>query len=96
MVQKQTSISEEPVAKQKCRHYWIIGSPAGPASQGVCKLCGARKEFRNYLPDCLAVNDEEFQEWVRRQRDDKEERKPEEGVLSWVGEGDKDAVKAGT
>jgi hypothetical protein len=96
MVQKQATISKEPVAQRVCHHYWIIESPTGPASQGVCKFCGARKEFRNYLPDCLAVDDEEFQEWIRRQRDDKEDRKLKEGVLSWVGKGDKEAVKAGT
>jgi len=96
MVQKQATISKKPVAQQECHHYWIIETPAGPASQGRCKLCGARKEFRNYLPDCLAVDDEEFQEWIRRQRDDKEKRNPEERVLSWVGENAKEAVKAGT
>ncbi len=96
MVQKRATISEEPVARQECRHYWIIESPAGPASKGVCKFCGAQKEFRNYLQDCLLVNDEEFQEWIGRQRDDKEERKPEEGILSQIGGGDKDAAKART
>ena len=82
MVQKRATIYRESVAQQKCRHYWILEGPAGPASKGVCKLCGAQKEFRNYLHDCLLVNDEEFQEWIGRQRDDKEERKPEEGILS--------------
>jgi len=96
MVQKQANISQKPVAQQECHHYWIIETPAGPASQGVCKSCGAQKEFSNYLPDCLAVNDEEFQEWIRKQRDDREERMPEEGILSRVGGGDKEAVKAGT
>lgn len=82
MVQKKATISEGPVVQQKCRHYWIVESPAGPASKGVCKFCGARKEFRNYLTDCLAVNDEEFQEWIGKQRDDKEKRSPEKVILS--------------
>lgn len=30
-----------------CRHYWIIDSPQGPTSRGVCKFCGAVKEFYN-------------------------------------------------
>ena len=41
---------EEPVARGKCRHYWIIESPNGPTSRGMCKLCGAEKEFQNFLP----------------------------------------------
>ena len=30
-----------------CTHYWVIASPNGPTSEGVCKLCGERAEFRN-------------------------------------------------
>ena len=41
---------EKPVAKNRCRHYWIIESPKGPTSMGVCKLCGAEKEFKNFSP----------------------------------------------
>jgi hypothetical protein len=82
MVGKRATICREPVAQQECRHYWILQIPAGPASKGVCKLCGAQKEFKNYIQDCLLVNDEEFQEWIGRQRDGREERKPEEGILS--------------
>ena len=41
---------EQPVARDKCRHYWIIESPNGPTSRSVCKLCGVEKEFHNFLP----------------------------------------------
>ncbi len=30
-----------------CRHYWVIESPEGPTSRGVCKFCGQGKEFYN-------------------------------------------------
>ncbi len=30
-------------------HYWLIESPDGVESEGVCKLCGAKREFRNSL-----------------------------------------------
>jgi hypothetical protein len=40
----------EPEAEANCNHYWIIESPNGPTSWGVCKYCGKRKEFKNYLP----------------------------------------------
>ena len=33
-----------------CRHHWMIESPNGPTSQGVCKLCGQRGEFKNSMP----------------------------------------------
>jgi len=39
-----------PKEKAKCKHYWIIESPKGPTSRGVCKYCGAKKEFSNYTP----------------------------------------------
>ena len=30
-----------------CPHHWLIDSPNGSTSTGVCKLCGAVKQFRN-------------------------------------------------
>ena len=32
-----------------CPHHWIIDSPAGPVSRGVCRLCGEKGEFKNFL-----------------------------------------------
>lgn len=40
-----------PETESKCRHYWIIEPATGPTSMGRCKLCGAEKEFYNYIPD---------------------------------------------
>jgi hypothetical protein len=51
--QKVKAAPEERIAEEKCRHYWIIESPHGPTSRGVCKLCGAEKEFRNSFPETL-------------------------------------------
>ncbi len=34
-----------------CRHHWVIDSPSGPTSHGVCKVCGAVKQFQNYQLD---------------------------------------------
>ena len=36
-------------------HYWIIQAAEGPTSKGVCKLCGAEKEFLNSMPDLTVV-----------------------------------------
>ena len=74
MVEKERNIfdtSETSVLKQKCCHHWIVDMAAGPTSQGVCILCGAQKEFKNYLPDCLAVDKKTYEEWLRRQGDNK-------------------------
>jgi hypothetical protein len=36
-----------------CRHHWLIESPQGRTSMGMCKLCGAQKEFSNSTGDFL-------------------------------------------
>lgn len=41
----------------KCPHYWVIDSATGPTSRGVCKRCGAVKEFFNSL-DAMVANRE--------------------------------------
>lgn len=43
-------VPQEPITKDSCRHYWIIESARGPTSRGVCKFCGAEKEFHNAWP----------------------------------------------
>jgi len=50
MMNKLEAAPRNPAEKAKCRHYWIIESPNGPTSRGVCKYCGTVKEFSNYLP----------------------------------------------
>jgi len=32
-------------------HHFIIGMPDGPTSPGVCKHCGAERDFRNAIDD---------------------------------------------
>jgi hypothetical protein len=34
--------------KDDCKHHWRIASPSGETSTGVCKNCGASREFQNY------------------------------------------------
>jgi hypothetical protein len=31
-------------------HHWVIAAPTGPTSTGVCKHCGASREFVNKEP----------------------------------------------
>jgi hypothetical protein len=35
----------------ECIHHWIIDTPSGPLSNGVCKHCGEAREFRNGFPE---------------------------------------------
>ena len=32
-----------------CQHHWVIQDSGGPQSQGVCRICGALKSFKNYM-----------------------------------------------
>jgi len=41
--------AEVKVGLPPCRHYWVIETPTGPTSPGLCRLCGERREFKNYL-----------------------------------------------
>lgn len=40
---------EKYLIKTKCVHHWIIESPDGLTSTGVCKNCGAKKSFVNVI-----------------------------------------------
>ena len=33
--------------KSECPHYWIIEEARLPESEGICKLCGAKRMFKN-------------------------------------------------
>ena len=36
-------------ATAQCIHHWRIEIPDGPTSTGICRRCGATREFKNYL-----------------------------------------------
>ena len=40
-----TEVLEAP----KCQHQWLIDSPAGKYSKGVCRACGEERQFQNYI-----------------------------------------------
>ena len=75
----------EPAAQQVCHHHWVIGNADGSVSKGICKLCGARKEFRNYLRDCLQATEEEYEAWLAKQKDYAKASRVEENTLAEVG-----------
>lgn len=57
MARGTKTIAEEPRAEVECCHHWIIESPNGPTSKGVCKYCGAEREFSNYWADLFWEDD---------------------------------------
>lgn len=41
---------QQAEAAESCQgHHWLIESPNGPTSKGVCRLCGAEREFKNSI-----------------------------------------------
>ena len=55
MKYKLKEMPREPEVKGECRHYWMIESASGPSSRGVCKFCGAEREFHNSWLDSTSV-----------------------------------------
>ena len=42
-------VSGETKQVSECRHHWVIEPPTGPVSRGVCQVCEAVREFKNYI-----------------------------------------------
>ena len=42
-------VSLEDFVRLMCAHHWVIESPDGPVSRGVCKLCGQVRGFANSI-----------------------------------------------
>jgi len=42
-------VEQEVIEESLCRHHWVIDTPDGPVSTGVCRLCGEQREFKNFL-----------------------------------------------
>lgn len=50
----QISLEEQQVVSPRgCRHHWIIETPNGATSRGLCKRCGTSKRFPNAADDAL-------------------------------------------
>ncbi|MGD9892021.1 MAG: hypothetical protein AB7R89_21625 [Dehalococcoidia bacterium] len=41
----------------ECQHHWRIAAPNGATSMGVCKHCGAEREFANSTSESIWDND---------------------------------------
>lgn len=51
-----------------CQHHWVIAAPDGPVSLGKCKLCGAVKEFQNYVEGAAWAQDVSLEQLAGGQR----------------------------
>lgn len=47
--QESTPAAAPDVTTATCCHHWTIQPATGPISQGVCRLCGEVREFKNYV-----------------------------------------------
>ena len=50
---------KEPTQQADHFHRWRIEEPSGPMSSGVCKVCGATKQFKNWLSEGDFITNEE-------------------------------------
>ena len=46
---QRTGAGTEVLEAPKCRHEWMIDSPSGASSRGVCLTCGEERQFQNYI-----------------------------------------------
>ncbi len=43
----ETVMGDAGAAAGECRHHWRIAPPDGTTSRGICKHCGAQRDFPN-------------------------------------------------
>ena len=54
---------------RKCLHHWMVETPHGVTSRGLCKRCGASKRFPNAAADLLAESRANAKgRWANNQR----------------------------
>lgn len=92
---RELTIERKSEVEGKCNHYWIIKSAAGPVSHGVCKFCGAKKEFGNYLRDCLEIDKDNYKDWAESPWRDQGKRKELGKFLTELKGGEANAVATG-
>ena len=46
-LESSSQTSGEVENDSSCTHHWVIDSPNGATSKGLCKVCGIEREFRN-------------------------------------------------
>ena len=49
MVDGQPALEATASEDATCSHHWRIEKPAGETSKGTCQICGASRDFLNYV-----------------------------------------------
>lgn len=49
--------ASQSTTETTCVHHWVIDSPSGSTSMGVCRICGERRAFANYVSDFIFEGD---------------------------------------
>jgi len=63
----EAPLSETPLTETPtCIHRWVIETPNGEMSRGVCRYCGAEKEFPNAAEDGLWERNVPQSRWTGR------------------------------
>ncbi|MDO8532266.1 MAG: hypothetical protein Q7T26_08905 [Dehalococcoidia bacterium] len=57
---RETEPTETSAPVSGCHHRWIVETPRGPASKGVCAVCHVERLFPNYIEDPYPHTD-----WIR-------------------------------
>ena len=47
------------MTKTDCVHHWLIDTPNGPVSDGLCIKCGEEREFANWQPGTFHLDETE-------------------------------------
>ncbi len=85
MGKKLSSAFDQSARQRSCSHYWVIEDVSDATSRGVCKYCGAQRDFNNYCqPSRPEEKTESCQEQPRKRRQSARVKKPEETVVSQV------------
>ena len=62
--ERVAAIQGAPATPSECTHHWVIDTPSGPMSRGQCKLCGAEREFKNFLDNTPYWEDDVYLDQV--------------------------------
>jgi hypothetical protein len=60
------AVVEEIALEPVCQHRWVIETPNGETSQGVCRVCGSKKDFPNAAEDGLWERNVPQSRWTGR------------------------------
>jgi hypothetical protein len=55
-------------ASKSCQHRWVIETPHGATSRGLCKRCGATKRFPNAAQDAMWESGGGLGRWANRKQ----------------------------